>query len=349
MRIVCTTLSTSLLLVLALAGASEAAVYFGKAQREAVAGKRSADPIVREWLSFHLLRQPPHNARRESCAHGICARGPRQGGARRAALSRPDRLALLPAGTTPRAFWGRSPKRDDVFVSFRSCPAKLDRRFDRVTSLDFVLRDDVGYPVIAVLDLFDIAWIARVNGRDWFGARGQAGQTTADGFAWVEPLVQETTYVPEYRESCLSADAIKGGKSWVKQPDDVVRALACASLAYPDRFGRARASGVTALFQLCPLQYMTSDVTVASAPRRRSPSGNPVRLDVPADETRYVESLAITFEAVVSDSPCPEDATCIWPGDAMIELHLHDPAEGSALVRLHTLKSADAVARLGRG
>ena len=174
----------------------------------------------------------------------------------------------LPAGRTPREFWSRSPQAVNVFPTFRTCQNKLDRTFDRLTSLDHVLRDDVGYHVIAALDLFEVAWIASVNGKNWFDWRGLYNQSLGDGFGWLLPLVDQP-YVPEYRESCVAfVDGRKGGKSWMNQPEDTVRALACASLAYPARFGSYRNREVDKLFKHCVLAYVTS---AGSGPRSRPP------------------------------------------------------------------------------
>ena len=55
-------------------------------------------------------------------------------------------------------------------------------------------------------------------------------------------------------------------------------------------------------------------------------------------ETRPVDGLAarVTFVGVAADSRCPAGTTCVWEGDAAVDIRLQ-PDEGPAhLVRLHT-------------
>ncbi len=185
----------------------------------------------------------------------------------------------LPAGETPRRFWGRSPRAAEILGLFqRNCPAgKLDRTWPRTTAMDAVYRDDVGYSAIAVLDLFHSAWLAENNGRPWFSAHGASGQTLADGFAWLEPLVAQPL-VPEYRETCVpSVDRKKGGKSWMQQPDDTVRTLACGALAIPGRFDAALEAGVERVFKLCPIPYLTAEGLKRPVAGMSASGGRPAR------------------------------------------------------------------------
>ena len=45
--------------------------------------------------------------------------------------------------------------------------------------------------------------------------------------------------------------------------------------------------------------------------------------------------LTVRFEAVESDSRCPADVTCVWAGDASVNLRLLGPG-CDTLLRLHT-------------
>ena len=53
------------------------------------------------------------------------------------------------------------------------------------------------------------------------------------------------------------------------------------------------------------------------------------------EETQATEDLKVRFAAVIGDSRCPRDATCIWEGDAEIEAVVLRGDEVQAL-RLHT-------------
>ena len=54
----------------------------------------------------------------------------------------------------------------------------------------------------------------------------------------------------------------------------------------------------------------------------------PVAADVTAEaqlvlgESGTVDGVAVTFEAVETDSRCPDTAMCIWPGVALVDLAL---------------------------
>jgi hypothetical protein len=61
-------------------------------------------------------------------------------------------------------------------------------------------------------------------------------------------------------------------------------------------------------------------------------------IELPAGATAPVPgtSVTITFVRVASDSRCPRGVTCIWAGDAVVQLRLQ-PREGEAQpVELHT-------------
>lgn len=61
----------------------------------------------------------------------------------------------------------------------------------------------------------------------------------------------------------------------------------------------------------------------------------PFRLKVGEEARLPDEDLSLRFDSVVGDSRCPKDVTCIWEGDAEIELTL-SRGEEEATLRLHT-------------
>ncbi|MGH9457048.1 MAG: hypothetical protein ACRD2J_05340 [Thermoanaerobaculia bacterium] len=46
--------------------------------------------------------------------------------------------------------------------------------------------------------------------------------------------------------------------------------------------------------------------------------------------------IVVQFAAVVADSRCPRDVTCVWAGDAEIALRVSSDDGGAADLRLHT-------------
>ena len=60
----------------------------------------------------------------------------------------------------------------------------------------------------------------------------------------------------------------------------------------------------------------------------------PFELQV-GQERQAGEALTVRFAAVIGDSRCPSDVTCIWAGDAEIEVVL-SKGDGQQSLRLHT-------------
>lgn len=63
--------------------------------------------------------------------------------------------------------------------------------------------------------------------------------------------------------------------------------------------------------------------------------GEPFRLAAGAEVRLPSAGLMVRFASVVGDSRCPSDVTCIWEGNAEIELLLSTNGEETSL-RLHT-------------
>ena len=53
-------------------------------------------------------------------------------------------------------------------------------------------------------------------------------------------------------------------------------------------------------------------------------------------ESVFLQDLAVKFEGVSADSRCPVGVTCIWEGDAVVELTASDPPSGGEALELHT-------------
>ncbi len=63
----------------------------------------------------------------------------------------------------------------------------------------------------------------------------------------------------------------------------------------------------------------------------------PVRtLEIQAGRNKLFASVDIFFAGVREDSRCPRDVTCVWPGNAAVELHLSLGKAPSHKVTLNT-------------
>jgi hypothetical protein len=60
--------------------------------------------------------------------------------------------------------------------------------------------------------------------------------------------------------------------------------------------------------------------------------------DLTAGETASVsgEDLTVTFESVPADSRCPVNVTCVWAGDATVQLRARKDAAAEGRPELHT-------------
>ncbi|MBI2840886.1 MAG: alginate lyase family protein [Acidobacteria bacterium] len=132
---------------------------------------------------------------------------------------------LFPGGT-PRAFYGHAPKGRELLARLQRCGVAT-RDFERST-LDWINRDALGYHIISIRLLLWAGWFAENNGRSWLSRVGQQGMKLADGFDLLTDYVDQRH--TEFEETCNQSDEVKDNKSWVKQPDDVIRALACGAL-----------------------------------------------------------------------------------------------------------------------
>ena len=56
--------------------------------------------------------------------------------------------------------------------------------------------------------------------------------------------------------------------------------------------------------------------------------------------------VRLTFEAVRGDSRCPVGVSCIWAGDAVVAMTVHDTDGGPTTIELHTNVRFDAEAVL---
>ena len=70
--------------------------------------------------------------------------------------------------------------------------------------------------------------------------------------------------------------------------------------------------------------------------------GDTVRLDVGASVTFQPMGVQVTFLRLVDDSRCPVGVTCVWEGDAEVEIRVSIDGD-TRLTRLHTTLEPRAV------
>jgi hypothetical protein len=68
-------------------------------------------------------------------------------------------------------------------------------------------------------------------------------------------------------------------------------------------------------------------------PSSPDPAGEVVL--APGESARF-QGLALTFDGVSGDSRCPIGVTCIWEGDAVVELTASAPPAAGQVLELHT-------------
>ncbi|MCP3963547.1 MAG: hypothetical protein GY719_37400 [bacterium] len=71
--------------------------------------------------------------------------------------------------------------------------------------------------------------------------------------------------------------------------------------------------------------------------------GEPFRLAVGEAAALPSKDLTVRFSGVVGDSRCPSDVTCVWAGDAQVDLRL-ERSDDEISVSLHTHGSGEAQA-----
>lgn len=64
--------------------------------------------------------------------------------------------------------------------------------------------------------------------------------------------------------------------------------------------------------------------------------GEPFQLAIGQEGRLKSEDLVIRFEKVVADSRCPRDVTCVWEGDAEIQIRALRGESEQEILRLHT-------------
>ena len=72
-----------------------------------------------------------------------------------------------------------------------------------------------------------------------------------------------------------------------------------------------------------------------------------VQLRIGEHKQLGTSELRVVFEKVVSDSRCPIGVTCVWEGDAVVELTIRDSAATRATIRLHAHPQATQEAKHG--
>lgn len=89
---------------------------------------------------------------------------------------------------------------------------------------------------------------------------------------------------------------------------------------------------------LVALAASTQGCTAGQDPADTSPPDAPVTVELAAQETRSVPgtTLTLTFDRVVSDSRCPVTVTCVWEGNAEVEIGTALDAGPTVAFRLST-------------
>jgi hypothetical protein len=97
----------------------------------------------------------------------------------------------------------------------------------------------------------------------------------------------------------------------------------------------------------CARGPMPPDEPVPSGPTPLSTASEEViELRVGATAPIAGTTSTIGFTRVVTDSRCPKGVTCVWEGDAVVELRVH-PREGETrLVELHSNERFERQARI---
>jgi hypothetical protein len=90
---------------------------------------------------------------------------------------------------------------------------------------------------------------------------------------------------------------------------------------------------------LCAAVALASTALAGAAPARAAdpPPGERVALRLGGPAAVTATGLTVRFVAVTEDSRCPRPASCVWRGNARVELDVAAPGAPPARVALHTL------------
>ena len=97
---------------------------------------------------------------------------------------------------------------------------------------------------------------------------------------------------------------------------------------------RRGSSSLALLLGLLGVYACDSSPTAADGPVARL--GEPFSLHIGETATVAGEGLSVALRGVPGDSRCPLNVTCIWAGDATIQLRLRKEGSAEAEIELHT-------------
>jgi hypothetical protein len=80
-----------------------------------------------------------------------------------------------------------------------------------------------------------------------------------------------------------------------------------------------------------------------STPSDGVPLGQPFTLQPGQAATVADTTLSLVFQQVTDDSRCPADATCVWAGEAVVELEADEGPGGPRALQLSTTAAEKAV------
>jgi hypothetical protein len=99
----------------------------------------------------------------------------------------------------------------------------------------------------------------------------------------------------------------------------------------------------------CGANDVTSPARAPEAPAlsRSVDLGEPFELGVGESATVKGENLTVTFDGVSADSRCPIDVSCIWAGDAEVDVTISKPGYSPLSTTLHTTLTPQSVSYNG--
>ena len=81
--------------------------------------------------------------------------------------------------------------------------------------------------------------------------------------------------------------------------------------------------------------------------RKQAVLGSPFSVKVGGSKTVQGEGLTVRFDTVLTDSRCPSDVSCVWAGDAEVQVTLSKPGFAPLTTVLHTTLTPQSVAYNG--
>jgi len=95
--------------------------------------------------------------------------------------------------------------------------------------------------------------------------------------------------------------------------------------------------------ELIKFLAMSTGALLAGSGHASANAAGPLPLLSVGESTRYDDGLKITFIAVKNDSRCPNNARCIWAGDAEVLLRVRVGKQPPKIVSIHTNRKPQVV------